>query len=181
MKSLNRSLYRTMEQQPIHYVEHRIKGKTSIEKKLMKKGYGTSVEEAKDHLQDIAGIRIICYFIDDIFNMAAAIRRQEDLILIREKDYITNPKKNGYRSYHMIVGVPVYCYDGMEYFPVEIQIRTMSMDFWASMEHRIVYKAGGKKEEGLSDELRLYAEMLEQIENRFESHSDVERLSEISG
>jgi putative GTP pyrophosphokinase len=113
--------------------------------------------------------------------MAAAIRRQDDLILIREKDYITNPKKNGYRSYHMIVGVPVYCYDGMEYFPVEIQIRTMSMDFWASMEHRIVYKAGGKKEEGLSDELRLYAEMLEQIENRFEAHSDVERLSEISG
>jgi putative GTP pyrophosphokinase len=178
MKSLNHSLYRTLDQQPIHYVEQRIKGKASIENKLIKKGYEPTVDNAKDHLQDIAGIRIICYFIDDIFNMVSAIKRQEDLILIREKDYITQPKVNGYRSYHMIMGVPVYCYDGMEYFPVEIQIRTMSMDFWASMEHRIAYKAGGEKTEGLTEELRHYADMLVQIEDRFEAHSDVERLAE---
>ena len=91
-------------------------------------------------LQDIAGVRIICYFVDDIYNLAKSLKRQADLIVIREQDYIKAPKPNGYRSYHLIVGVPVYCMDGMEYFPVEVQLRTLSMDFWASMEHRISYK-----------------------------------------
>lgn len=83
---------------------------------------------------------MICYFIDDIYNLVNALKRQSELIFIREKDYIQNPKPNGYRSYHVIIAVPVYYLDTMEYFPVEIQLRTMTMDLWASMEHRVCYK-----------------------------------------
>ena len=89
---------------------------------------------------DIAGARVICYFVNDIYNLVEILKSQTDLIVMKERDYIAGPKPNGYRSYHIILGIPVYCLDGMEYFPVEIQFRTMSMDFWASMEHRINYK-----------------------------------------
>ena len=123
---------------------------------------------AKDYLQDIAGVRVICYFVDDIYNLTELLKSQSDLIVIKERDYIGNPKPNGYRSYHVIVGVPVYCLDGMEYFPVEIQFRTMSMDFWASMEHRISYKKERTDKEQLKEELREYANMLVEIESRFE-------------
>ena len=98
--------------------------------------------------------------------------------MIRECDYIASPKPNGYRSYHLIVGIPVYCLDGMEYFPVEIQFRTMSMDFWASMEHRICYKKERSDKEALTQELREYADMLVEIEDRFEQYNDVGHLSE---
>lgn len=97
-------------------------------------------------------------------------------MLIRESDYIAQPKPNGYRSYHIIVGVPVYCLDGMEYFPVEIQFSTISMDFWASMEHRMVYKRKCKNKEELREELKTYANMLIEIEKKFEKHNEVGRL-----
>lgn len=97
-------------------------------------------------------------------------------MLIRESDYIAQPKPNGYRSYHIIVGVPVYCLDGMEYFPVEIQLSTISMDFWASMEHRMVYKRKCKNKEELREELKTYANMLIEIEKKFEKHNEVGRL-----
>lgn len=126
---------------------------------------------AKDYLQDIAGVRVICYFVDDIYNLADALKRQSDLIVIRERDYIASPKPNGYRSFHVIVGIPVYCLDGMEYFPVEVQFRTMSMDFWASMEHRILYKMERDDREHLAAELKEYAEYLVEIEGRFEQYS----------
>ena len=121
---------------------------------------------------DIAGVRVICYFVDDIYNLVDALKRQSDLIVVRESDYVSKPKPNGYRSYHVIVGIPVYCLDGMEYFPVEIQFRTMSMDFWASMEHRILYKMERKDKDKLAAELKNYADMLVEIESRFELHSE---------
>ena len=105
---------------PIHYIQNRIKKKKSLEEKLIRRGKEPTVDNAKDYLQDIAGVRIICYFVDDIYNLAKSLKRQADLIVIREQDYIKAPKPNGYRSYHLIVGVPVYCMDGMEYFPVEV-------------------------------------------------------------
>lgn len=98
------------------------------------------------------------------------------MVLIRESDYIAQPKPNGYRSYHIIVGVPVYCLDGMEYFPVEIQLSTISMDFLASMEHRMVYKRKCKNKEELREELKTYANMLIEIEKKFEKHNEVGRL-----
>lgn len=164
---LEHNLYEVSKSQPIHNIQSRIKAKDSIEDKLKKKEKEPTVMNAKDYLQDIAGVRVICYFADDIYNLVEVLKRQADLIVVRESDYIRKPKSNGYRSYHVIVGIPVYCMDGMEYFPVEIQFRTMSMDFWASMEHRILYKkqegAGRKR---LAEELRDYANTLVEMEER---------------
>ena len=173
---LNHTLYRNTSSYPIHYIQSRIKARQSMEDKLVKKEKETSTENAKNFLQDIAGIRIICYFVDDIYNLVKKIKCQSDLVFIRESDYIAHPKENGYRSYHIIVGVPVYCLDGMEYFPVEIQFRTISMDFWASMEHRMVYKKKCKNKEELREELKTYADMLVEIEQKFEKHNEVGRL-----
>lgn len=164
---LEHNLYEVSKGQLIHNIQSRIKEKKSIEDKLKKKEKDPTVMNAKDYLQDIAGVRVICYFSDDIYNLVDVLKRQTDLIVLRECDYIQKPKPNGYRSYHVIVGIPVYCLDGMEYFPVEIQFRTLSMDFWASMEHRILYKK--QKEvgrESLTEELREYANTLVEIENR---------------
>lgn len=173
---LNHSLYGTSDSQPIHYIQDRIKQKKSLEEKLVRKGKEPTVDNAKDYLQDIAGVRVICYFVDDIYNLVKSLKRQTDLIAVREQDYIKNPKPNGYRSYHLIVGVPVYCMDGMEYFPVEVQLRTLSMDFWASMEHRISYKKEREDKEALTEELRSYANVLVEIERSFERHNEIGKL-----
>lgn len=156
--------------QPVHTIQSRIKKKNSIEEKLLKKNMESSLSNAKDYLQDIAGTRIICYFVDDIYNLVHAIKKQTDLIFIRENDYISQPKPNGYRSYHIIMGIPVYCLDGMEYFPVEIQLRTMAMDLWASMEHRILYKKKREDCDMIANDLKIHAETLQEIEKRFEKY-----------
>lgn len=173
---LNHTLYPTTEGRPIHNMQSRIKKRKSLEEKLIRKQKEPTVDNAKDYIQDIAGVRVICYFVDDIYNLVEILKSQSDLVMIRERDYIAHPKPNGYRSYHLIVGIPVYCLDGMEYFPVEIQFRTMSMDFWASMEHRISYKKERRDKEALTEELREYAEMLVEIEERFEQYNDVGHL-----
>lgn len=175
---LKHNLYGDAAGQPIHNIQSRIKKKASLEDKLRKKEKEPTVMNAKDYLQDIAGVRVICYFVDDIYNLVDALKRQSDLIVVRESDYVSKPKPNGYRSYHVIVGIPVYCLDGMEYFPVEIQFRTMSMDFWASMEHRILYKMERKDKDKLAAELKNYADMLVEIESRFELHSEGKQWQE---
>ena len=109
---LNHNLYGDASARPIHNIQCRIKKKQSIEEKLQRKGKEPTVMNAKDYLQDIAGVRVICYFVDDIYNLTELLKSQSDLIVIKERDYIGNPKPNGYRSYHVIVGVPVYCLDG---------------------------------------------------------------------
>jgi len=175
---LNHALYGKSSGRPIHNIQSRVKKKQSIEEKLKQRNKETTVKDAKDYLQDIAGMRVICYFVDDIYNLVDILKKQSDLIEIRESDYITQPKPNGYRSYHLIVGIPVYCLDGMEYFPVEIQFRTISMDFWASMEHRISYKKNRTDRNMLTEELLDYANMLVRIEKRFEQHNEVGKLKE---
>ena len=157
---------------PIHNIQSRIKAKRSIEAKLKRLGMTDSVLNARDYLQDIAGIRVICYFVDDIYNMAAGLKKQTDLVVVKERDYIAAPKPNGYRSYHLVLGAPVYCIDTMEYFPVEVQFRTMSMDFWASMEHRICYKKNPEHRERLEREFRTYAAVLKEIEEQFEEYRE---------
>ena len=126
-----------------------------------------SVMNAKDHLMDIAGIRVICFFPEEIYDLVDCLKRQADLIVIKEKDYIKTPKQSGYRSFHIVFGVPIHCLDAMEYFPVEIQFRTLSMDFWASMEHRICYKKEYDNKDEVSREMQQYAMALELIESRF--------------
>ena len=110
---LKHNLYEDLAGQPIHNIQSRIKKKKSLEDKLRKKEKEPTVMNAKDYLQDIAGVRVICYFVDDIYNLVDALKRQADLIVVRESDYIKEPKPNGYRSYHVILGIPVYCLDGM--------------------------------------------------------------------
>ncbi len=170
VRVVGHSLYNKEEEQLYHTIQSRIKGKDSIENKLIKKNLEASVKNAKDYLRDIAGIRVICLFRDDIYRLVELLTRQSDLVFINEKDYISTPKENGYRSYHLIVGVPVYCADIMEIFPVEVQFRTMEMDLWASMEHRILYKNAQKKDrEKIKEELRIYSEKLGEMENYFKT------------
>lgn len=168
---MNHSIY-SSSGNPVHTVQERIKEKKSIEEKLACLSLPDGLEDAKDNLRDIAGIRVICYFVQDIYNLVETLKKQTDLIPIKESDYIANPKPNGYRSYHIVLGVPVCCLDATEYFPVEIQFRTMSMDFWASMEHRICYKKNRKNKQQLSRELLEYAEILERLEHNFEQHNE---------
>lgn len=173
LEILNHSLYRDKRALgPVHNTQSRVKEKWSIEEKLKRMGLKDSIFNAKDSLQDIAGIRVICYFVEDIYNMAGILKRQPDLVVIKERDYISHPKPNGYRSYHIVLGIPVYCLDTMEYFPVEVQLRTMAMDFWASMEHRVCYKKNPDNREELEREFRRYAQVLEDIEMEFEAYNE---------
>ena len=160
------------EPQPIHSITSRIKEKDSIEKKLRKKHSDGSVRDARALLKDIAGIRVICFFERDIRLLAGCLKKQADLIVISEKDYIKNPKPNGYRSFHLILGVPIYHLDGMEYYPVEIQFRTISMDFWAAMEHRICYKNQPFNEMEMRSAFLQYSDILEKMEKSFEVYSE---------
>lgn len=170
LEVLNKDYRKKNQNYPIHYVQTRIKKKASLEKKLLKKNLPVTTEAAADNIRDIAGIRVICYFEEDIYAVAELLKQQQDLIFIRERDYIKNPKESGYESYHVIYGVPVYHVDGMEYFPVEIQIRTMSMDFWASMEHRICYKSEEAKDEELQKSLIRFSKELKEMEQSMYGH-----------
>ena len=138
----------------------------AMQELLEKNGYEASVDSARNYLTDVAGIRVICYFIRDIYAIVSLLKTQSDIVIIKESDYIANPKANGYRSFHIVFGVPVYHTDGMEYYPVEIQLRTMTMDLWASMEHRICYK--GEEKEQAVVEFKKYAIALRQMEDEME-------------
>ena len=167
---LNDDYRRKYQNYPIHHVQDRIKKKESIEQKLARRGCECDVESARDCLTDISGIRVICYFVRDIYAVVSLLKKQTDIVVIKECDYISHPKPNGYRSYHIVFGVPVYHTDGMEYYPVEIQLRTMSMDLWASMEHRICYKGSRNTEAKEAREFREYAEYLKNMEEEMEGY-----------
>ncbi len=151
-------------EEPIHHMQSRIKTKDSIESKLEKKGREKTADEARYYLRDIAGVRVICYDLAGIRKLARALKKQGDLEIVKEKDYITSPKENGYKSYHLVVGVPIYRVDGMEYYPVEIQLRTMAMDLWASLEHRSCYKRKEEDRQAWSERFLQYSLLLEQME-----------------
>lgn len=164
LEVLNDDYRRNYQNYPIHNIQYRIKTRSSIENKLKKRGHEISTYCARDYLTDIAGIRIICYFVSDIYAVVSLLKKQSDIVKIKESDYIKGPKPNGYRSYHIVFGVPVYHTDGMEYYPVEIQLRTMSMDLWASMEHRICYKRDDTCCEEASRQFKEYAKLLNSLE-----------------
>ena len=151
-------------EEPIHHMQSRIKTKESVEGKLEKKGLESTAEEARYYLRDIAGVRVICYDLEGIRKLAKALKKQGDLEIVKEKDYIANPKANGYKSYHLVVGVPIYRVDGMEYYPVEIQLRTMAMDLWASLEHRSCYKRSEEGRQAWREKFLQYSLLLEEME-----------------
>ena len=149
---------------PIEYIKTRIKTPESIVKKLKKQGYDSTIENMITYVKDIAGVRIVCSFTSDIYKMAEMIGKQNDLTVISVKDYIRNPKASGYKSYHMIVTVPIFLSDRVVDTNVEIQIRTIAMDFWASLEHKIYYKFEGNAPEYISHDLRECAEIVTELD-----------------
>lgn len=178
LEILNHNIYdrTSSESRPVHHMQHRVKEKKSIEEKLERLGMTDSVINAKDHLMDIGGIRVICYFQKEVYELVESLKRQSDLIVIKEKDYMKHPKENGYRSYHIIFGVPLHTLDAMEYYPVEVQFRTLSMDFWSSMEHRICYKKDREDKDELSKQLQALSESLALIEDELRNYVAIENL-----
>ena len=145
---------------PIHNIESRLKSPQSIIGKLQKKNIPLTPESARKNLLDIAGIRVTCCYISDIYAIVEMLCRRDDFTVIKQKDYIKNPKPSGYRSYHLIVNVPVYLSTKKRYAPVEIQIRTIAMDFWASLEHQLKYKPSASITPEISEELKDCAERI---------------------
>ena len=143
---------------PIHHMESRQKSIPSMMQKLEKKGLPPTLAAARENLYDIAGVRVICYYIDDIYRIANLLTSQSDITLIRTRNYIASPKENGYRSLHLVVKVPVFLSQKTAMVPVEIQIRTIAMDFWASLEHQLRYKSSGELDEEIPKRLARCAE-----------------------
>lgn len=157
---------------PIEHIKSRIKTPESIVKKLKKHGYESTIGNMVRYVNDIAGIRVICSFTSDIYQIAEMISNQSDINVISVKDYIVNPKPSGYKSYHMLVTVPVYLSDRIEQTKVEIQIRTVAMDFWASLEHQLRYKKdleGLENAEEIGVELKQCAETIAQTDEQMQS------------
>ncbi|KAF5070048.1 GTP pyrophosphokinase YwaC [anaerobic digester metagenome] len=153
---------------PIHHMEYRLKSPQSIAGKMQKKGLEITAENIRKNLTDIAGVRVICNYLHDINRIANLLIRQDDITLIRKNDYINEPKKNGYRSLHLIVLVPIFLAERTESVPVEIQIRTIAMDFWASLEHQLKYKGHSDISEGLRERLKYCAESITRLDEEMQ-------------
>lgn len=165
---------------PIHSMQSRVKKPKSICEKLIRKGLPVTIDAIKEHLYDVAGIRVICHYIDDIYTVAELLKGQDDLDIIKEKDYIKEPKENGYRSLHLVLRVPVFLVDRKEMVPVEIQIRTIAMDFWASLEHQIRYKSKDDIPLFLVEELRECAQTITETDSKMKRiHDFLESLENI--
>lgn len=149
---------------PIEHIKSRLKSPESIVKKLKRNGLEATIENMVERLSDIAGIRIICSFTQDIYQIADMISRHKDVTVLYVKDYIRHPKPNGYKSYHMVVTIPIYLTEGPVETKVEIQIRTVAMDFWASLEHKIYYKYEGNAPDSLQAELKACADMVDMLD-----------------
>ena len=161
---LNNEFVNRYDYNPIEHIKSRLKTADSIVKKLKKDGHDVTIENMMEYLSDIAGIRIICSFTSDIYQIAEMIAHQADVTVLHVKDYIKNSKPNGYKSYHMVVTVPVYLSDGPVETKVEVQIRSVAMDFWASLEHKIAYKFEGNAPENLLKELKACADIVDMLD-----------------
>lgn len=174
---LNDEFQNMHDRNPIHQMSSRVKSPKSIVEKLARKGFPVSVESAVKNLDDIAGVRIICSYIEDIYTVEQLLEEQDDLEVIRRKDYIKNPKPSGYRSLHLIFKVPVFLSDHKQPVKVEVQIRTIAMDFWASLEHQLRYKsATGEVPEATSQALKECADVINQTDRKMQDiHNQIIR------
>ena len=154
---------------PIHHIESRVKSPESIMAKLLKKGLPLTLESAMQNVNDIAGVRVVCSYIDDVYRVGEMLARQTDVEIVKKQDYIQTPNYNGYRSLHMDIKVPVYLSDRTEYVVAEIQLRTIAMDFWASLEHDIRYKVDKTKlPEGINEEMFECAGKIAEIDRQMQ-------------
>lgn len=166
LEILNNEFKLTHKYNPIEHITSRIKSPQSIAKKIRHKGLALTTENIVKYLNDVAGIRIICSFTSDIYKIADLIAKQSDVKVLKIKDYIMSPKANGYMSYHMIVSVPIFLSDSVIDTKVEIQIRTIAMDFWASLEHKIYYKFEGNAPERIRNQLKECADIVSYLDQK---------------
>jgi putative GTP pyrophosphokinase len=178
LEILNDEFQHVHQYNPIEHIKSRIKTSESIVKKLKKHGYESTIDNMINYINDIAGIRIICSFTTDIYRIAEMLERQSDIKIISIKDYIKRPKSSGYKSYHMIVSIPIYLSEKRVDAKVEIQIRTVAMDFWASLEHKINYKFDVNVPEYIKEELYACAKMVSELDAKMLSlNEEVKQLS----
>ncbi len=177
LEILNDEFQHIHQYNPIEHIKSRLKTSESIVKKLKKRGLDSTIENMVEYVNDIAGIRVICSFTSDIYMIADMISGQQDLSVIAVKDYIKNPKPSGYKSYHMIVMVPIFLSNRVVDAKVEIQIRTVAMDFWASLEHKINYKFDGNAPEHIRKSLVQCAQMVSSLDEEMRSlNEEIQKL-----
>ena len=169
IETINDELFAHKHSNPIEHVKSRLKRPSSIARKLRKKGLEPTIENALKYIDDLAGVRIVCLFRDDIYKIAQVIEYFDNLRIVRIKDYITNPKENGYRSYHMHVEVPVRLLNKEEWVKIEIQLRTVAMDFWASLEHKRRYKKDADVPDNIGSELKLCATLVDKMDTEMQN------------
>lgn len=157
---LNDELSTTDNRNPIEMIKSRVKKPESIVGKLMRRNLAINMENIMEEIHDVAGIRVICSFVDDIYKVADMLSAQDDVTVLQVKDYIKNPKENGYRSYHMIIEIPVFFSNVKQNIKVEVQLRTIAMDFWASLEHSMKYKKDIENSDEVADELKKCADLI---------------------
>lgn len=166
LEIINDEFQNTHQYNPIEYIKSRLKTPESIVKKMHRHGYEVTMENMVEYINDVAGVRLVCDFTSDIYRLVEMIRDQKQFKIIREKDYIRKPKASGYRSYHLIVKVPIYTSTQVVETKVEIQIRTIAMDFWATLEHKIYYKFEGNAPQYISRDLRNCAEIVSMLDDK---------------
>jgi putative GTP pyrophosphokinase len=169
LKILNEEFQFIHKHNPIEHLKSRIKEPSSILKKIKRKNLELTLENVKEHVHDIAGVRITCSFVSDIYDIYTMLEKQDDIRIIKVKDYIQHPKLNGYKSLHLIIEIPVFLTSHTEYVKIEIQIRTIAMDFWASLEHKIYYKFEQDIPLHLQQELTEAAEMVNFLDNKMKN------------
>lgn len=165
-KVLNQEYSLQYDKNPIEGIKTRIKSYDSLLKKIRRKDIPLTLTAIEENIQDIAGVRVICSFPDDIYELAESFLKQDDITLIEKKDYIKNPKPSGYRSLHLIVKVPIFLQNTKKLVTVEVQLRTIAMDFWASLEHKIYYKFEGNAPDYISRDLRECAKMVSELDEK---------------
>lgn len=169
MEILDEEFASLYDHSPIHHIEYRIKTLDSIAEKLQRNGYEVSIDNIYAHINDVAGIRVICNYLDDIYYLRQLLTRTESFRVIKEVDYIAQPKESGYRSLHLIIDVPIVISEGTLHLPVEIQLRTIAMDMWASLEHELRYKSDRDFDDNDTARLRLCSDAIFEIDREMQN------------
>ena len=169
MEILDEEFASLYDHSPIHHIEYRIKTLDSIIDKLKRNGFEVTIDNIYAHINDVAGIRVICNYLDDIYYLRRLLTRTESFEVIREVDYIAEPKESGYRSLHLIIDVPIVISEGTLHLPVEIQLRTIAMDMWASLEHELRYKSDRDFDEEETARLRLCSDAISEIDREMQN------------
>ena len=165
---LNAELSLQYDRNPFESIESRLKNPESIVEKMLRRGIPITVEDMEQEMTDIAGIRVICSFQEDLYSLAELLAEQDDVLLLSRKDYIANPKPNGYRSLHLLLDIPIFLYQGKRHMKVEVQFRTIAMDFWASVDHKLKYKKTIRDPEKVAEKLKICADTLAKMDAEME-------------